>query len=93
MEDFNKLIERSYLAIKERGLIKNDTIESEFYLKMKEELLEICNSFLESKERYIEECIDLATVCLMQVYHLGFDVSEQFIKVIEKNEKRANKLQ
>jgi hypothetical protein len=85
------LIKRSYNAIKGRGLIKQDTIESEFFLKMKEELIEIVAAYGNEKD-YIEECVDLATVCIMQVEHLGYDFIKEFEKVVIKNESRANKL-
>lgn len=90
MSDFKELIERSYEAIKARGLITDETIESQFWLKMKEELSEIAGSFEDGPDRYIEECVDLATVCIMQVHHLGYDFIKEFEKCIEKNEKRAN---
>jgi NTP pyrophosphatase (non-canonical NTP hydrolase) len=83
------LIERSYKAIKDRGLITTDTIEWEFFLKMKEELIEVCNAYQENEDRYIEEVVDLATVCIMQIHHLGYDFEKEFEKVVVKNEKRV----
>jgi predicted RNA-binding protein with EMAP domain len=87
MTQINELIERSYSAIRKRGLITDDTIESEFFLKMKEELSEIAGAFGDEKH-YIEECIDLATVCFMQIKHLGYDPIKEFEKVVIKNENR-----
>jgi len=84
----DQLINRSYSAIKGRGLITEDTIESDFFLKMKEELKEIADSYGNEKH-YVEECIDLATVCFMQVLHLGYNPIKEFEKVVLKNEKRA----
>lgn len=88
MKDFNKLIERSYLAIKKRGLITDKTIESEFFIKAKEELKEVCEAFLIDEKHYIEEWVDLATVAIMQIHHLGYNFIEEFEKVIIKNETR-----
>lgn len=85
------LINRSYEAIKGRGLIRDSTIESEFFIKMKEELTEIAGSFSEGESRYIEEVTDLATVCIMQIHHLGYNFIEEFQKVVEKNEQRVQK--
>ena len=82
------LINRSYEAIKGRGLIKHDTLEVEFFLKMKEELKEISSAFGD-EQHYIEECIDLATVCFMQIVHLGYNPIIEFEKVVLKNEKRV----
>jgi len=89
-DKFEQLLYRSYLAIEKRGLITPETIESEFFLKMKEELSEIASAFNESKPRYVEECIDLATVCFMQIINLGFDPIEEFEKVVIKNENRTD---
>ena len=89
-----QLINRSYEAIKKRGLIKDNTCKKDFIDKMHEELWEIQLSFMDSfgknkEQHYIEECIDLATVCFMQVLHLGYDPIKEFEKVVIKNEKRC----
>jgi len=91
-----KLIERSYKAIKARGLIKEDTTCEDFYNKMCEELREAQLTQMDgfgqdSESHYIEECIDLATVCFMQVLHLGYNPIKEFEKVVIKNEERARK--
>jgi len=91
------LIKRSYEAIKQRGLIKEDTHEYEFFDKIEEEFHEVddavnlyCSFMTKSdKDRYIEELTDLATVCIMQIHHLGYDFEKEFEKVVLKNEKRA----
>lgn len=36
-----------------------------------------------------EELTDLATVCIMQCKHLGYDFIEEFEKVLKKNQERA----
>ena len=38
---------------------------------------------------YMEEITDIATVCFMQVKHLGYDPIKEFEKIVLKNEKRA----
>lgn len=83
-----ELIERSYQAIRNRGLINDNTHELEFLLKAKEELSE-CTECFAHHEKYIEELTDLATVCIMQIRHLGYDFEKEFEKVIIKYEKRA----
>jgi NTP pyrophosphatase (non-canonical NTP hydrolase) len=85
---FEQLINRSYEAIKSRSLITSDTLESEFFLKMKEELKEVAEAFSEGEERYIEELTDLATVVIMQIHHLGYNFIDEFEKVVIKNETR-----
>jgi len=86
--DFESLLNRSYAAIEKRGLITHNTTESDFFLKMKEELSEVADAFNEGKQRYVEECTDLATVCFMQIKHLGYDPIKEFEKVVIKNENR-----
>lgn len=83
------LIERSYSAVKKRGLIKKSTKPEDFIDKMIEELIEIKSARKSGNiHHYVEECIDLGTVCFMQVHHMGFDVIEEFEKVVVKNENR-----
>lgn len=86
-----KLINRSYQAVLDRGLIKAKTERGEFVSKMDEELNEIKEAYYKRmpQSRYIEELTDLATVCIMQIEHLGGDFIEEFEKVVLKNEDRA----
>lgn len=87
-----QLIERSYNAIRKRGLIKSNTKKYEFIRKLKEELLEVEDAYNHEKEqRYIEELTDLATVCIMQIHHLGYGFENEFEKVVIKNESRIKK--
>ena len=88
------LIERSYEAIVNRGLITPNTKREDFIKKAKEELVEVENEYLSlrfgegSKQRYIEEMTDLATVCIMQIHDLGHNFIDEFEKVVIKNETR-----
>jgi len=87
-----QLINRSYEAIKARGLITDYTPDLEFRNKMIEEWQEcVCAGNIGDKESYISEVTDLATVCIMQIHHLGYNFINEFEKVVEKNEIRANK--
>ena len=87
---FQSLIERSYSAIKKRGLIDENTTRQQFYRKMKEELVEVVISDRSNEDqRYIEEVTDLATVCILQVKHSGYNFEDEFLKCIKKNERRA----
>ena len=85
-----ELIKRSYKAIQDRGLINSKTKSYEFKRKLKEELIEVENAYkYETEQRYIEELTDLATVCIMQIHHLGYDFEKEFEKVVLKNESRV----
>ena len=81
------LISRSYDAIRKRGLINADTDGHDFIKKMEEELKEIKEAL--TFENHIEETVDLMTVCIMSLYHHGFDPVEEFKKEVIKNEGRV----
>lgn len=85
---FEQLINRSYEAIKKRGLITKNTMQIDFCIKMDEELSEALSEISENEKKYIEEVTDLATVCIMQIHHLGYDFIKEFEKVVIKNETR-----
>jgi len=99
MEKINELIERSYQAIKKRGLITYKTTLDDFLKKIREELYEaehenfLINNWkqTESLNPYIEEITDLMTVCIMQLRHLDLNPVDEFEKVVIKNEQRADK--
>ena len=84
------LIERSYTAIRKRGLITSDTDMSNFLTKMKEELDEINDDYYLKNDRIFEEVTDLMTVCIMALYHHGFDPVAEFEKTVQKNETRKD---
>ena len=95
--EFEKLLNRSYEAIKSRGLIKSDTHIYQFMAKIEEEYNEAVDASDElylmnthkAKQHYVEELTDLATVCMMQIMHLGANPIKEFEKVVLKNEQRA----
>ena len=95
-----KLIKRSYKALQKRGCITNKTTIDEFLEKITEEFDEAytANEHINHDlykyqmkyfKLYIEEMVDLATVCIMSIHHLGYDFIEEFEKCVIKNEKRA----
>ena len=86
------LISRSYAAILKRGKITDKTTKTEFNDKMFDEWLEVDTEiYVNGAEKsYIEECVDLATVCIMQIHHLGYDFEKEFEKVVIKNETRKD---
>lgn len=84
-----ELIERSYEAIKKRGLIDDFTTLDDFFDKIKEEYNEVMTA--DSNDELTEELADLATVCLTCIKFIGKDPVKEFEKVIIKNEKRSIK--
>jgi len=87
------LINRSYEAIKKRGLIKDTTSGLEFINKAEEELKEWKEAYLTpgiDLQKCAEEATDLATVCFMWLLNVGYNPIDEFEKVVIKNEKRAN---
>ena len=85
-----QLIERSYIAIQNRGLINNNTEDIEFIDKLDEEFGEFKQAWLEYKDKEtIDELIDFITVGIMFLRHKNIDFIEEFKKGIIKNEKRV----
>lgn len=85
--DINKLINRSYQAIKNRGLINDNTTLEDFFYKIEEEFNEMLEAFNDNE--LVEEAIDLATVCFNLVKFIGKEPVKEFEKVVIKNEERA----
>ncbi|MCP4987272.1 MAG: hypothetical protein GY928_14835 [Colwellia sp.] len=94
------LYKRGYKAVVKRGLINPGTSPDEFFEKLHEEFREVFEALADyndskndnrKKERdhYIEELVDLMTVCVNQMIHLGYNPEKEYLKVIEKNERRA----
>ena len=84
------LIERSYTAIRKRGLIDSDTEILDFIIKMQEELDEVKRDYWQDNEQIYKEVTDLMTVCIMALHHHGFDVIKEFEKCVIKNETRKD---
>lgn len=93
----NKLIKRSYQSIVNRGLITDLTNIEDFSLKIQEEFEELKFEYLEiilkdkpiPNENFIEESVDLVNVILNMLHHYGIDFEKEFVKCIEKNERRS----
>ena len=91
MKTFQDLIDRSYQAIRKRGLIDSDTNILDFINKIHEESLEIVGAYHDEPfENTIKEVTDLMTVCIMALHHHGFDPVAEFEKVVIKNETRKD---
>jgi len=85
-----QLINKSYQAIVDRGLITSTTKKTEFVNKLKEEVFECEMALLNhDKDNYIEELTDVATVAIMQLTNLGCNFIDEFEKCVLKNEQRA----
>jgi phosphoribosyl-ATP pyrophosphohydrolase len=86
------LIERSYEAIRKRGMIDSDTHILDFIIKMKEEYEEIYAAYHvdEDFDATIKEVTDLMTVCIMALQHHGFDPIKEFEKCVIHQETRKD---
>lgn len=80
------LLKRHYQSIRKRGLIKDNTKDFEFILKMDEELNEIADA--KTKKERIKEVVDLMTVCTNYLIHQKQDIEKLLIKNIEHQETR-----
>lgn len=87
-----ELINRSYQAIRNRGLITSETEITDFISKMTEELAEIKHAHVIDKsfDDTIKETVDLMNVCINALYHHGFDPIKEFEKCIIHNETRKD---
>ena len=89
---FYRLIERSYSAIKARGLINENTNRYDFLAKMQEELSEAMREANKGDmDKYLKEVTDLATVCIMQIREYKLEFEEMFELTVLKNERRAER--
>jgi len=88
MDNFSELIQRSYNATRNRGLITDETNTVDFIDKMEEEFTEVmcANTF----EHEVEETIDLISVCLNILKHNDIDFIKAFEKCIEFQETRKD---
>jgi NTP pyrophosphatase (non-canonical NTP hydrolase) len=86
---YEQLLNRSYKAIQERGLINQNTTLDDFFDKIDEERDEVIKASDESDKRLKEELNDLSTVCQMCIMWLNGNPIKEFEKGVEKNEQRA----
>lgn len=85
------LFNRNYLAVKNRGLLDNNTSDIDFFNKLKEEIEEVRKQ-LELKENDENLCLEIAdclNVCSNWLIFKGIGLTEILTKIAEKNEKRA----
>ena len=80
------IINANYQSIKKRGLITPKTTESDFIMKLEEEVQEFIDA--ESKQDKTEELADVILVCLNYAKHYGINIEEQLLINITKNQTR-----
>lgn len=90
MDKFEKLLNRSFEAIKGRGLINDKTTLDDFFDKILEESKEVLEAKYDKDLK--EELNDLSTVCQMCIMWMDGNPIEEFEKGVIKNEKRAKEL-
>lgn len=92
--DLKQLFDRNYNAVFNRGLITQNTKDSDFYKKAKEELIEVFHEIMKPKsminhDKVNEEIADLLNVCSNWLKFRGADLESELTKIAEKNEQRA----
>jgi phosphoribosyl-ATP pyrophosphohydrolase len=80
-----ELFKQNYNAVRQRGLITDNTTDREFCFKLNEEVSEIHKAFYESDERLIEEIADALNVCSNWLIHKNVDLKEILQKILDKN--------
>lgn len=84
------LIERNYESTRKRGLINENTADTEFINKIKEELSELEHSIYNNDSEWKYELADIILVCLNYGYHYGLDMEKLLMNKVKFNEKRNN---
>jgi len=85
----DKIIKENYESTVLRGLINSKTTDLNFLMKLKEEVLEVEESYYSSDiENMWEEVADVILVCLNFANHFNIDIESELKKKIEKNYKR-----
>ena len=86
-----ELIEANYKSIVDRGLITPTTTLFEFLDKLDEEVRELNQEALISKEwsNLPEELADVIMVCLNMANHFNIDIQEEIKNKIKINKQRA----
>lgn len=85
------LIDRNYAAQIKRGQITPDTDLSDCIDKIKEELKELVDSYIETNKDFdSKELIDIMLVCFSMAKHFGIDWKQVMTEKVEYNEKRLD---
>ena len=86
-----ELIEANYKSIVDRGLITPTTTLFEFLDKLDEEVRELNQEALISKEwsNLPEELADVIMVCLNMANHFNIDIEQEIKNKIKINKQRA----
>ena len=89
--DIQELIDRNYAAQIKRGQITPDTDLSDCIDKIKEELKELVDSYIETNKDFdSKELIDIMLVCFSMAKHFGIDWKQVMTDKVEFNEKRLD---
>lgn len=89
--DIQELIDRNYAAQIKRGQITPDTDLSDCIYKIKEELKELVDSYIETNKDFdSKELIDIMLVCFSMAKHFGIDWKQVMTDKVEFNEKRLD---
>lgn len=84
------LIEDSYSAIVNRGIINEQTSVQDFLDKLDEEASELKEYYHTFNALDAQEIADVIIVCLNMSKHYGIDIEGEVIKKIQINKNRTN---
>lgn len=92
--DIERLFDRNYQAIVDRGLITPETKDWEFLNKLNCEAIEVeAEAIIPRNNNHLnEEIADCLNVCANWLIHRGVDIETIMTTIAEKNEKRAKLL-
>jgi uncharacterized protein YabN with tetrapyrrole methylase and pyrophosphatase domain len=84
------LIEESYLAIANRGIINEHTSVEDFLDKLDEEVLELKEYYSNFRRIDNQEIADVIIVCLNMARHFGIDIERELRIKIQINKNRTD---
>lgn len=82
------LIERNYKSIIKRNLINENTRESDFIIKLQEEVKEFIEANNYNLPNEMDEVADIILVCLNYARHYNVDIEQVLKEKITFNENR-----
>jgi NTP pyrophosphatase (non-canonical NTP hydrolase) len=99
--EFQNLVNQNYQAVRDRGLINDETDFYDFMEKLEEETKEMADEYIypdfeddnNKQERFASELIDCISVLLNMARHYNIDVIDGLKENIIKNQEKAKNKQ
>lgn len=87
MKTLQEIMNSNYEAVKDRGLIDDETTLPDFITKLQEEIGEFIKA--KDEQEAAAELADIVGVCLNIASHYEIDLQKALEEMVERNEKRT----